>query len=80
LDRHALYLIILTALITIAISTLAALNEYRLDVYISLITLIYFTTSAIFRPKKRTKDFLAIALLIIFLYFVALRIIEILFS
>jgi Ca2+/Na+ antiporter len=79
LDRHTLYLITLTALITIAISTLTALNEYRLDVYISIITLIYFTTSAIFRPKKRTKDFLALTLLIIFSYFIALRIIEVLY-
>jgi len=79
LDRHTLYLITLATLITIATSTLAALNEYRLDVYISIITLIYFTTSAIFRPKKRAKDFLALALLIIFSYFVALRIIEILY-
>ncbi|MGC9069157.1 MAG: hypothetical protein ACP5IZ_09340 [Thermoprotei archaeon] len=79
MDRHTLYLITLTALITIAISTLTALNEYRLDVYISIITLIYFTTSAIFRPKKRTKDFLALTLLIIFSYFIALRIIEVLY-
>jgi len=79
LDRHTLYLITLTALITIAISTLAALNENRLDLYISMITLIYFTTSAIFRPKKRTKDFLALTLLILFTYFITLRIIEILY-
>jgi len=58
---------------------LAALGENRLDVYISIITLIYFTNTAIFRPKRRMRDFLAVALLIIFSYFVAMRILEILF-
>lgn len=79
MDRHALHLITLTLLITLAVSSLAALNENRLDVYLSIFTLAYFVSTAIFRPKRRTLDFLALILLAIFSYIVAIRVLEVLF-
>jgi hypothetical protein len=80
LDRQSLYLITLALLITLAVSALAALNESRLDVYLSMFTLIYFTATAVFRPRRRTWDFLAFALLAVFTYIVAVRVLEILFK
>ncbi|MCS7098467.1 MAG: hypothetical protein NZ922_05785, partial [Candidatus Methanomethyliaceae archaeon] len=64
MDRNSLYLISLTILNTLSVSILAALNEARLDVYISMFVLIYFALTAIFKPRRRTFDFLAIALFI----------------
>lgn len=69
---------LLALLNTLAVSALAALNEARLDVYVSMFTLIYFALTAIFRPRKRTWDFLGLALLAAFAYIVAVRVLEIL--
>jgi hypothetical protein len=71
-------LIFLAALTAVAASSLAALGENRLDVYVSVFTLIYFVLTALFRPRRRTFDFLALALLAAFFYIVAVRILEIL--
>ncbi|MDH5807389.1 MAG: hypothetical protein QXW62_05865 [Candidatus Methanomethylicaceae archaeon] len=78
MDRKSLYLISLILFITIATSSLAALGENRIDVYLSIFIIIYFTLTSIFRPRKRTFDFLAMALLAIFFYIVAIKIMEIL--
>lgn len=78
MDRQNLYLTALAVLNTVAVSALAALNEVRLDVYVSVFTLIYFALTAIFRPRRRTWDFLAAVLLIVFAYIVAIRVLEIL--
>lgn len=78
MDRNNLYLITLALLISVATSCLAALGESRLDAYVSIFTLIYFTLNAVFRPRKRTFDFLAIALLVAFSYIVAVKVLEIL--
>jgi len=80
LDRHSLYLTALALMVTLAVSALAALNEARLDVYVSMFTLIYFTATAVFRPRRRTPDFPAFALLAVFTYIVTLRVLEILFK
>jgi len=78
MDRNSLYLIVFALLIAITVFTFSALGEERLDLYISLFTLEYFSLTAIFRPRRRTFDFLGLALLLIFSYIVALRIIEVL--
>lgn len=78
MDREVLHLTSLAILNTVAVSALAALNENRLDVYLSVFALIYFTLLAIFRPRRRGFDFLAVALLAIFSYVVAMRILEVL--
>lgn len=78
MDRNSLYLITLALLIALAASSLAALGEGRLDVYVSVFTLIYFALTAVFRPRKKTFDFLAVVLLAVFAYIVAVRVLEIL--
>lgn len=77
MDRQVLYLTTLALLVTVAISALAALRESRLDAYVSALVLAYFVTTAVFRPRKRTWDFLAFALLAVFAYVVATRVLEI---
>jgi membrane protein implicated in regulation of membrane protease activity len=49
-----------------------------MDVYLSMFTLIYFAATAVYRPRRRTWDFLAFALLAVFTYIVAVRVLEIL--
>ena len=78
MDRNHLHIILLAILITMATSSLAALSESRLDAYISVFTLIYFASIAIIRPRRRTIDFLSIALLAVFSYIVALKVMEVL--
>jgi len=78
LDRNRLHLIFLASLITVATSVLAALGENRLDAYVSVFTLIYFALTAVFRPRRRTLDFLALMLLAAFSYIVAVKILEVL--
>ncbi|MEM3680025.1 MAG: hypothetical protein QW341_06030 [Candidatus Bathyarchaeia archaeon] len=79
MDRHTIYLATITIFFTVSVSTLAALGESRLDVYFSVYTLEYFTLAALFRPRRRGRDFLGVALFIGFSYVVALKIIKILF-
>jgi len=77
--KESLFLITYAFLMTITVPALAALNENRLDVYISLLTLEYFVANSIFRPKYRVKyDLIAIVLLAVFLYIVANRVLQIL--
>jgi hypothetical protein len=45
-----------------------------------MFTLIYFTAAAVFRPRRRTWDFPAYALLAAFTYIVTARVLEILFK
>jgi hypothetical protein len=70
----------LASLTAAAASILAALGENRLDAYVSVFTLIYFALTAIFRPRRRTLDFLALTLLAAFSYIVAVRVLEVLFK
>jgi ABC-type uncharacterized transport system permease subunit len=68
----------LASSITASASILAALGEARLDAYVSAFAIAYFALSAILRPRRRTRDFLAAALLMAFSYSVALRVLEVL--
>lgn len=80
MDRNQLHLMFLASLTAAAASILAALGENRLDAYVSVFTLIYFALTAIFRPRRRTLDFLALTLLAAFSYIVAVRVLEVLFK
>ena len=73
-----LFNILLAFLMFITVPSLAALNEKRLDVYLSLFTLEYFILLALLRPRRRCKDFIAPILFLLFMLIVTLRIIEIL--
>lgn len=79
MDRNSLHIIILTILVTITVTVFSTLGEYKLDLYISMYTLVYFTIIAILRPRRRTWDFLAAILFLYFSYIVVLKIMEILF-
>lgn len=77
--KEKLFLITYALLMMITVPALAALNENRLDVYISLFILEYFIANSIFRPKYRIKyDLIAIILFTVFLYIVANRVLQIL--
>lgn len=78
MDRHKLYLLTLSLVLLSTVVVLAALRENRLDVYVSLFTLEYFTTSVVYSPKRRTIDLLGIILFTVFSFIIALKIIEIL--
>lgn len=78
MDRERLYLVTLALLNTIAVAVLAALSETRLDVYVSMFALIYFASTAIFRPRKRLFDVVGLSLLVVFSYVVAMRVLEVL--
>lgn len=78
MDRQKLYLMTLALLNSIAVAALAALSEARLDVYVSIFTLIYFALTAIFRPRRRVWDLLGASLIIVFTYIVAIRVLEVL--
>ena len=78
LDRNYLFNLILASLIALTVPPLAALGENRLDVYVSLFTLEYFVCLAVLRPRRRTFDFLALALFLAFAYAVAMRVLEVL--
>ena len=78
MDKHKLFMVILGTLLFLTVIALAALNELRLDVYISLFTISYFVTSIIFRPRRRFMDVVGLSLLSVFFIIVSLRVAEIL--
>ncbi|MEM0111778.1 MAG: hypothetical protein QXK90_03320 [Candidatus Parvarchaeota archaeon] len=80
MNKNLLFNIILAVMIIVTVAALAAIGEMRLDVYISLFTLEYFVGIAVLRPRRRAQDFLAIALLIIFLVIVGIRVAEIILT
>jgi len=78
LDKNYLFNVLLGLFITLTVISLASLNEVRLDVYLSLFTLEYFVLLATLRPRRRSRDYLAIALFLLFCYLVAMRVIKVL--
>ena len=57
--------------------SLSALGEARLEVYYSLFTVVYFASSALFRPRRRWYDVPGVVLFLGFCYIVAVKVIEI---
>lgn len=53
-------------------------GDFTLDVYVSVYTICYFVASTLFRPRRRTFDFVGLALFITFAFIVAFRILVIL--
>jgi hypothetical protein len=68
----------LAGLLFAVVVILAAFNESRLDVYVSVFAVSYFATSSIFNPRRRMNDFLGLSLFLVFSFIVALRVLEIL--
>lgn len=77
MDTQKKYLTTLTFLLMLTNVALIALNEMRLDVYISLYTVCYFASTALFQPRKRTHDFIGLFLFLVFCGIVLMKIIEI---
>lgn len=77
MNKNMLFNLVLAVMIIITVVALGAIGEMRIDVYISLFTLEYFVGLAILRPRRRTIDFLAVTLLIIFFIIVGMRVAEI---
>ncbi len=61
------------------VSALSALGEIRLDVYVSLFTVCYFASTALYQPRKRGYDLVGATLFLTFAYIVALKIMAIIF-
>lgn len=80
MERQNIYLMTLGASLSAAVVSLAALNEARLDAYVSISTVVYFAASAVLSPRRKTPDLLGLSLLLIFSGIVALRVLEILFK
>jgi len=80
LHKNLLFNILLLLLVCLTVTVLTALNETRLDLYLSLYTLEYFVLTAVLRPRRRFTDFLGLALLTLFFVIVGFRIAEVLLS
>lgn len=80
MNKNALFNLVLGAMIAVTVPVLAALGESRLDAYVSIFTLEYFVSLAVIRPRRRTRDFLAGALLAVFFLIVGFRVAEILLA
>jgi hypothetical protein len=77
-DKHQLYVVTLCSLLLVTVVALSAANEQRLEVYVSLFTVTYLATSALFRPRRRLRDIVGASLFIVFGYIVATKVTEIL--
>jgi len=83
MERHLLFVIILTTMIFVSAAGLAAIGEGRLDVYLSLFTIEYLAVREILRIRIRGFSFagldpLTVGLCVIFGFIVLKKIIEIL--
>jgi len=79
MDKHKVYIVSLASLLFSTVVVLAAFKEARLDLYVSLFTVSYFVSLAIFRPKRRAPDMVGVALFVVFSFIVAFKVAKILF-
>lgn len=77
MDTQKKYLVTLYSLMMVTVVSLSALGEQRFDVYVSLFTVCYFASTALFQPRKKGLDFVGVILFLIFSYIVASKILEI---
>ncbi len=77
MDKQKKYVISLLVLMMGTVVSLSALGESRLDVYVSLFTVCYFASTALYQPRKRTFDFVGAGLFAVFSFIVAQKIWEI---
>lgn len=78
MDKHKQFIVSLTALLMVTTVALAALVEWRLEVYVSLFAVCYFAASALFRPRRRGFDFVGGALFASFCLIVVIKVVQIL--
>lgn len=73
-SRDYIFNNILSAMIILTVWSLWSLGESRLDAYVSLYTLEYLVLKAILRPRRSTRDWIAIILVGVFIVAVSIRI------
>ena len=78
MDKQKQYVLVLGFFLFLVVVSLASLNEHRLDVYLSLFSVSYFAMNALYRPRKRTIDFVGIVLFYAFIRIVAAKVLVIL--
>ena len=78
MNKNQIFNIALAAMFTVTISAFSALNESRIDAYVSMFTLEYFVCLALFKPRRRWADVLAYGLFAVFSVIVAFRVLEVL--
>ncbi|TMI12710.1 hypothetical protein E6H33_10500 [Candidatus Bathyarchaeota archaeon] len=61
--RESGFLMTLAVLFLVSVVSLSALDVQNLAAYLTLFTLCYFASSFVFRPKRRTIDFIGLGLL-----------------
>ncbi|MBD3171176.1 hypothetical protein GF326_01760 [Candidatus Bathyarchaeota archaeon] len=77
MDKNKDYLLFMSGAMMLTLVSLSALGESRLEVYYSLFTVVYFASSALFRPRRRWFDVPGALLFLGFCYIVLLKIVEI---
>ena len=71
MQRESAFLMMLAILLVTSVVSLSALGVQNLAAYLSLFSLCYFANSFVFRPKRRTVDFVGLGLLYYTILFVA---------
>ena len=77
MDKQKKYVITLGILLLGSVVCLSALGEIRMDVYVSLFTVEYFASSALYQPRRRYSDFIGGLLFAVFCFIVSMKIWEI---
>lgn len=78
MDKHRSFFLALTLTILGSLAILISAGESRIGVYVSVFAICYFACSEIFRPRRRTVDFVGIFLFIAFVILVTFKAAEVL--
>jgi hypothetical protein len=79
MDSRQRFVFVFAALSMSTFSIFTFLNTNDIGLYVSSITIVYFSLRLIMNPKLRTRiDYLGIALLALFVYYIAQHVITIL--
>ncbi len=78
MDREHLANTALAMLITLTTWALWSVGEGRVDAYISAFTVEYLAVKSVLRPRKLFKDLVAVILVLIFTFIVAIKVYEVL--
>jgi hypothetical protein len=71
LPRNNAYFLMLAILLFASVVLLSTFGVRNLSAYLSLFTICYFANSFVFRPKRRTVDFVGLGLLYYTILFLA---------
>ena len=77
MDKQKKYVTTMALLLLSTVVSLAALLEQRIEVYVSLFTVSYFASTALYQPRKRGFDYVGGVLFMVFCVIVGIKIFEI---